>query len=182
MNNPITKIEFDDFVERLRYWNKGKGTQEHYTANPIFIVQKKVHDYGYDPDFDGTIVWLNDGQEVTRESLIEDLDEDEQRELMTLDYLDMENAEDIQNLEDEELVEALQNIGYENLIITGRNSRWEYICSHFTKEGAKAFIKRKKHDYPLGLRIYVDAQIYCAEWESIIEGLLNGSITYPDKK
>ncbi len=40
----------------------------------------------------------------------------------------------------------------------------------------QAFIDRKKHDYSLGLRIMVDSQYRCWEWNMIVQGLLNGQI------
>ena len=53
--------------------------------------------------------------------------------------------------------------------------QWLYVCSHFTREGAEAFIKRKKHDYRQ-LRIYVESQLHCLEYNSIIKGILEGKI------
>jgi hypothetical protein len=57
------------------------------------------------------------------------------------------------------------------------DDRWDYVCAHFTKEAAEAFIARKKHDHD-ELRIYVDCQLYCWEYNAIIEGLLTGKIVF----
>lgn len=56
---------------------------------------------------------------------------------------------------------------------------WQYVCSHFTKEAAEAFIARKKHDYDQ-LRIFVDCQMYCWEYNAIVEGLLDGKIVFKE--
>jgi hypothetical protein len=55
--------------------------------------------------------------------------------------------------------------------------RWEFVSAHFTKEAAEAFINRKKHDYDK-LRVYVDCQLYCWEFNAIINGLLDGKIVF----
>ena len=36
----MTKKQFDDFITRLAYWNRGDGTNEHITNKPIFEVQE----------------------------------------------------------------------------------------------------------------------------------------------
>lgn len=56
---------------------------------------------------------------------------------------------------------------------------WEYVNTHFTKEAAQAFIDRKKHDYR-ALRIYVEAQVHCWEYNTIKQGILNGTIVFTD--
>ena len=62
--------------------------------------------------------------------------------------------------------------------VSGWDERWEHVNSHLTKEAAEAFIRRKKHDYRDGLRVYVEAQIYCWEFNEIIKGLLDGRIVF----
>ena len=54
--------------------------------------------------------------------------------------------------------------------------------SHFTREAAEAFIKRKSHDYRDGLRIYVDANIYCWEFNAIKEALMDGRLVLAESK
>ena len=56
------------------------------------------------------------------------------------------------------------------------------MCAHFTQEAADAFIARKKHDFPDGLRVYVDAQTYCWEFNAIKEAILSGRIVFQPPK
>lgn len=53
----------------------------------------------------------------------------------------------------------------ENHTVTGWDERWECVNAHFTKDAAEAFIKRKKHDYGKGMRVYVNSQYYAWEFE-----------------
>lgn len=52
--------------------------------------------------------------------------------------------------------------------------------SHFTKEAAEAFIQRKMQDYRKGMWAYVEAQVYCWEFNVIIAGVMDGRIVFKD--
>lgn len=65
----------------------------------------------------------------------------------------------------------------ESHTVTGWNKRWEILNSHFTKDAAEAFIRRKKHDYG-EMRVYVESQYYAWEFEAIKAAILNGTLTY----
>ena len=52
--------------------------------------------------------------------------------------------------------------------------------SHFTKDAAEAFIRRKKHDYG-EMRVYVESQYYAWEFEAIKAAILDGTLTYTPK-
>ena len=59
--------------------------------------------------------------------------------------------------------------------------RWEFVCQHFTRDAADAFIKRKGHDYREGLRVYVDATSYSWELNTIKAAILDGRIGFIPK-
>ncbi|MNR29189.1 hypothetical protein D3C85_1465610 [compost metagenome] len=65
--------------------------------------------------------------------------------------------------------------------VTGWDDRWVPVNSHFTKDAAEAFIKRKRHDYREGMRVYVDAQTHCWEYNTIKEAILQGRIGLTDE-
>lgn len=165
----LTREYFDDFVKRLRYHNKGKGVDDHCTANPIFIVQKKELITGVDTDFDPAYFWTDaDGEG-------EYSDEEMREELKAIFDGDECEADEYDLAFDDKITcnsgkkTLFQKIGY--------IERWEYVCAHFTKEAAEAFIARKKHDYR-ELRVYVDCQYHCWEFNTIVEGLLSGKIGF----
>lgn len=148
----LTKKVFDDFVDRLIHHNKGKGVEYHYTSHPIFLVQKRTRIYGFDSEYSNQYFWCR----ADRDNGEYEADE---RTTKRLDAL-YEDGRDIKNWE---------RIYYID--------RWEYVNAHFTKEGALEFIKRKQHDYD-ELRVYVDSQYWCHEFNSIISALIEGKIVY----
>jgi len=50
------------------------------------------------------------------------------------------------------------------------------VNSHFTRDAAEAFIRRKQHDYG-EMRVYVESQYYAWEFEAIKEAILDGTAT-----
>ena len=66
--------------------------------------------------------------------------------------------------------------------VTGWDDRWEYVCSHLTQDAADAFIARKKHDYREGLRVCVEAQTYCWEFNAIKQAILDGQLVFQPTK
>lgn len=165
----LTREYFDDFVKRLRYHNEGEGVEDHCTANPIFIVQKKEIISGIDNDFDPAFFWVNaDGEgEYSDEEMKDALEEIFDGEEDGPDEYDLDHDDEI-----------TCNSGKKTLFRkVGYIERWEYVCAHFTKEAAEAFIGRKKHDYR-ELRIYVDCQYHCWEFNTIVDGLLSGKIGF----
>ena len=166
----LTGKNFSDFIERLKYHNLGEGVGDHGTANPLFIVQSLKWINGIDLDFDPKHYWTDcdsNEQELTDEELVVEIKRLESEEGYVFDGYHLGWDDNISVAESEEHV--FEKIGY--------TENWEYVCAHFTKEGAEAFIKRKKHDHR-ELRIFVDSQYWCWEFNTIIEGLLSGKIIF----
>ena len=166
----LTREYFYDFVDRLRYHNEGKGVDDHCTANPIFIVQKKEIISGIDPDYDPSYFWTDADHEG------EYNDSEMKEELKSIfDGDDGDGPDDYDLAYDAEITcNAGKQVLFRKI---GYIERWEYVCAHFTKEGAEAFIARKKHDYRQ-LRVYVDCQYHCWEFNTIVQGLLDGKIIF----
>lgn len=119
---------------------------------PIFIVQKRERIAGFDPQYTGDYVWIN------RENDHAEADARTTRRLEALDYSNRDTG-------------AWEKVYFID--------RWDYVCAHFTQEAAEAFIARKKHDYE-ELRVFVDCQLYCHEFNAIINGLLDGKIVFKE--
>lgn len=148
----FTRELFDDFVGRLIYHNKGEGVKDHYTAFPIFIVQKRDRIYGMDSEYSGEYNWF-------RFDLGGEYYEADERTSKRLDALYADDR-DIKNWERIYYIDT-----------------WVYVNAHFTKEGALEFIKRKQHDYD-ELRVYVDSQYPCHEFNSIISAIIEGKLIF----
>ena len=146
----LDKTAFDDFISRLRSHHRGEGVNDHCTRDPIFIVQSRKRIYGFHPKYEGEYVWCDSNNEHTEADAI------------TAKRLDALN-------DDGRTFRGWEKVYYAD--------RWDFVCAHFTKEAAEAFIARKKHDHN-ELRVYVDCQLYCWEFNAIIEGLLDGKIVF----
>ena len=174
----LTPALFEDFRQRLVHHCRGEGVRDHCTADAIFIVQAKRLVYGIDTDHtDNRVVIHEDRKHFSPQEYWDDLSEEERAELneAAREYTDC----DFLVLAPHSQWEVLGEM--EDRTVTGWDGRWEYVNVHFTREAAEAFIKRKAHDYPLGLRIYVDAQTYCWEWNTIKAAIMDGRLGLVDE-
>lgn len=168
----LTHETFADFVERLKYHCRGEGVKGHITAEALFVVQRRRIITGIDTDYSDQLCAVDSENESTYFNPVqwwEDLSDEERAEFdanceAEEDVLFLDLSEDLQ-------WEFIRN---QELTVTGWYEEWEYVNSHFTKEAAESFIARKEHDYRDGLRIYVEAQIYCWEFNAIKNALMDG--------
>lgn len=175
--HPLSAATWTDFVDRLRHHCNGQGVKWHHTAAALFTVQAKRFDYGFEPDYaEGLVVCLEDSQWFSPKEYWNDLDEDEQQEMNLATQAGHEC--DFLELDQDDQWEFLSDL--DDHTVTGWNKRWEIVNSHFTKEAAEAFIRRKQHDYP-ELRVYVESQYYAWEYEAIKAAILDGTLTYTPK-
>lgn len=166
-----------DFVDRLRHHCNGQGVKWHHTAAALFTVQAKRFDYGFEPDYaEGLVVCLEDSRWFSPKEYWDDLDEEERQEINLATQAGHEC--DFLELDQDDQWEFLGEL--DDHTVTGWNKRWEIVNSHFTKEAAEAFIRRKQHDYP-ELRVYVESQYYAWEYEAIKAAILDGTLTYTPK-
>ena len=167
----LTAETWADFVARLHHDIKGEGVREHCTADAVFLVQHAVEQLVPD-GYDGTPV-IFDGCEHTEtvQDFFDGCCEETKAKLNAScdgSFLDADAYNQKQALE-----EHLPD--YSLLYVT---TRWETLNQHFTKDAAEAFIKRKKHDYRKGLRVYVDCSCYSWELNAIKEAILAGRIGF----
>lgn len=167
------QVTWDDFVERLRHHRRGEGVRHHCTADAIFLVQARKLIFGIDLQYtDKRVVIHEDRHWLDPKAYWDDLDADEQAKL---DAEAMETYErgflGLQAYEQWGILEDL-----DGHTVTGWDETWEYVCSHFTREAADAFIRRKAHDYREGLRVYVDAQLHCWEYNAVVDAIIDGRL------
>ena len=174
----LTPALFEDFRQRLVHHCRGEGVRDHCTADAIFIVQAKRLVYGIDTGYTGNSVVIHgDRKHFSPQEYWDDLNEEERAELN--EAAQEHSRVDFLELYEDDQWEVLGEL--EDHTVTGWDSRWEYVNVHFTREAAEAFIQRKAHDYPLGLRIYVDAQLYCWEWNTIKAAIMDGRLGLVDE-
>lgn len=173
----LTPATWADFVTRLRYDCNGAGVKWHHTAAALFTVQTRRIDYGFEPDYaEGLVVRREDCSWFSPEEYWEDCDEEDQAALNARAQED--NECDFLELSVDDQWELLGEL--DDHTVTGWNKRWEIVNSHFTKDAAEAFIRRKKHDYG-EMRVYVESQYYAWEFEAVKEAILDGTLTYTPK-
>lgn len=178
---PLTPETWADFVQRLTHDCRGQGVERHYTASALHIVERKVYVYGISEDYahsDRLAIIDDDGDGCWRSiaEFIADCDADEMAELdaaaVDSGHLSFATA---RPWAQKEILD--ERDGYR---LTHWDERWEFVGAHFTRDAAEAFIKRKAHDYPDGLRVYVDAQPYAWEFEAIKNAIMDGHLVLKD--
>lgn len=175
---PLSSASWADFVERLRHDCVGKGVHDHCTADAIFKVEARVIIYGIDRDYTDKQAVICDGSTwFSPQEYWNDLDDEQQSRLNQV--VQQSHECDFLELDEHDQWDLLDEIDDHSVV--GWDEKWEYVNSHFTKEAAEAFIERKRHDYRKGIRVYVDAQTYCWEYNTIKEAILQGRICLTDE-
>lgn len=173
----LTAETFSDFVTRLRHHCRGEGVRDHCTAAAIFTVEARRFVYGISEDYTDKIAIICDDRVWhSLEEYIDDCDADEINSLNCLAVEQFDNP--FTSLSDSDRLEIITQ--RDDHTVTGWDERWEHVGTHFTKEAAEAFIKRKGHDYPNGLRVYVEAQPYAWEFEAIKEAIMDGRLVFAE--
>nr|WP_233092140.1 hypothetical protein [Pseudomonas sp. MF6772] len=170
-----------DFITRLRHDCVGVGVHDHCTSAAIFIVQARRIVYGIDTDYSDNRVLIdhcNEGEWFSPKDYWDEQDEDERASLNKA----MQAWSGCQFMKADEQDQWYVLGELEGHAVTGWCENWEYINAHFTKDAAEAFIRRKKHDYGKGMRVYVESQYYAWEFNAIKEAILDGTLTYTLKE
>lgn len=109
------------------------------TAHPIYIVQQRVRDYGYDPQFDGEVAWVqaDEGCEV----------DDEEAERLEREY----RATGKQPVE---------------FVRTCYVDRWEFVTACVSERGCEEYIRANGHNLT-DPRIYVASGHRNREWQTL---------------
>ena len=139
MNKDLNK-ELKDISHEL-------NTQDNRcTADPVFLVQQKVRDYGFDSEYCDDFEWVDcEFNKVDDKDLIDSLEKDLDLGEESPDY---------------------NKVYY--------RERWEYIQFFFTEKAADEFIKKNKHRYKDGvLGVYVDCAYRNFEIQSVRKFLIN---------
>lgn len=131
-------------VEKLKQIGELIRTQDNrITDAPIFIVQKKVRDYGYDCDYCDNHVWLEDG-----EGEVDDAEATELERKFQEDFTEPD---------------GYYRVGYRD--------RWEFVTACFTEQGCKDFLERDGHNHG-ETRIYAEGSYRNEEYRAVREFLM----------
>lgn len=176
----LNEATFADFLSRLRYDVKGPRTQDHYTADAIFLVQHEEKLYGIDRDYcdvDQMVVWCDDSKWFSPMDYWNDLDHEEKAGINHLSQKKHDcKFRRLDTLEQWDLLSGLPDH-----TVTGYQKQWVTLNTHLTYDAAQAFITRKAHDYG-PLRVYADSAYWCWELKKLREALLSGELVYQPKE
>lgn len=176
----LTADTFADFVKRLHHDCVGAGVREHCTADALFTVEARRLVYGLDMDYSDKRVLLdhcNEGEWFSPKEYWGDQDYDGRADLNKAMQA-WSSCQFLKADEDDQWYVLGEMEGY---AVTGYDERWEYINAHLTNDAAEAFIRRKKHDYSRGMRVYVESQYYAWEFNAIKGALLSGRLQYVEE-
>ena len=172
---PLNNDTFNDFIKRLRHDVAGERVHDHCTRDAIFTVQRLRRIEGIDLSFEPPRVLTDCDHErrwFSPKAYWDELDlgskkalNEEATQAEDQFFLDMDESEQWDFLADRDY-----------LNVYGYQEEWEHVNSHLTYAAAEAFIKRKGHDYPDGLRIYTNSRVWCPEFTIIIDALLAGQL------
>ena len=165
----LTPDTWADFVARLRYDTEGEGVSDHYTADAVFLVQKRVKVWTPEGCDGEAFEIYRDGESWNVENWYEYLDGDDQQRL------DAECDGNFLGASMYAQIDALSEVCPKSEVHEF-SWDWETLNQHFTKDAASAFIRRKGHDYRDGLRVYVDASTYSWELNTLKAAILSGRI------
>lgn len=170
----LTADTWADFVARLHNDCVGDGVRNHHTADAVFLVKQRVKVYcpegcdgeAFDIYHDGESNCPRHWYDLSSEVEKQELDTACSGSFLEATKYDQMNA----------VAESCPNAELHEY-----DWGWVTLNQHFTQDAAEAFIKRKKHDYRDGLRVWVDASTYSWELNAIKQGILAGRIGFiPD--
>jgi len=122
-----------------------KTQDNRITANPIFVVEKLVRDWGYDSAYRDEYKWLDHENEGCE-------------------------ADEIETAELDELYKLGEGKGSWEKCYYG--DRWEFVTACFTEQGCKDYLNLNGHN--LGkTRIYAHGSYRNNEWQTVRNALIN---------
>lgn len=178
----LNKETFEDFLSRMRHQVRGEGVNDHATCDAVFVVKCKTLISEIDKaNTDDTVLFIDDSRYFSFEEFAENHD-NEELDLMIKEGCPIEFDGDIYSCaRDYDFFEWVEDKKGSDWCAThtGYDWKWEYVNHHITMEAAKAFIKRKSHDYG-EMMVYVDSAYWSWELKAIMNGLLDGKIVFKE--
>lgn len=177
----LTPETFADFITRLKHDVAGKGVERHGTRDAIFNVERLRRVTGIDLSFEPERMITDSDHEREWFSPKEYWDSLNLDEKKCLNEECLESEEHFfLDLDEDDQWQFLGERDY--LSLYGYQEEWEYVNSHLTRDAAEAFIKRKAHDYPDGLRVFVDSRVWSWEFTTVINALIAGKLILKEEE
>lgn len=124
-----------------------KTQDNRITDQPMFVVEKEVVDWGYDPEYCDTYVWVDRDEEYTE--------------------ADDRKAEELNHLDD-----LCEDTG--SWFKCYRKYRWEFVTACFTEQGCKDYIVANGHNCGR-TRIYAHGSYRNSEYQAVRKILMDAA-------
>jgi hypothetical protein len=158
----MTKEEYANLVHEL-------NTQDNrMTANPIFVVQEEEMILGFHRDYTDDAAWVD----MDSGEFFIHTERDEVVAELISDGFPYEGK-----TPGEITDEMIEQSGYVSM---GYNKRWKHISAHLTEKAANRYIEANGHRHSGDLRVYVDSQYRCHEFNAVVEALRSGQLILTD--
>lgn len=173
----LNAATWSEFVARMRHHCLGEGVEAHCTRDAVFEVQERTLVYGLREEYGTELVAVFHECEYFEPSQAwDELEDDEKQELLTKSDLPLDTV--FASLSTTEQWNVLAES--DEIDVVGFIEQWRPLNWHLTPEAAQAFITRKSHDYPKGLRMSVECERYAWEFNEVRNAILHGKLVFKE--
>jgi hypothetical protein len=170
---PLTAETLAEFRTRLQHDCTGDGYAEHCTSSPVFVVKERRFQYDIELDYaEKKAIYFNDEYYHSIAEFMEVASDHTKELLDEVTYKALKVKFD--QLEEDLQYDTLNLLSY--IQIVGYVEHWNYLNVHFTQASADDFINRSRHNYPDGLKVFIESQQYCPEFNAIRNAILSGKL------
>lgn len=174
---PLNAATWSEFVTRMHHHCVGEGVDAHCTRDAVFEVQERTLVYGLREDYGTELVAIFLESEYFEPSQAwDELEADEKQELLEKSDLPADTVFTSLSVPEQWNVLAES----EQIDVVGFVEQWRPLNWHLTPEAAQAFITRKSHDYPKGLRMSVECERYAWEFNAVRNAILQGAVVFKE--
>ena len=183
----MNKQQYQDFQERLTSHHRG-SVENQYTADPIYLVQKRVIDWGYVEEYAQHHQLYGSCDEVeydTVEEFFEDWEDECVEGLLKNTGYSVDIIKDQPTLEGLDTLESILNehedYKYDGYQLQHGNERYETVHIFLTHKAAEDFLKAKGwKEGDEGGRIYVDSLCRSREFREVIDLIVSGKLEFKE--
>lgn len=180
----MNKQKFDTLQEQL-HDHHIKGIGNVFTRSPLFLVQVKKMDWGYEEEYsEEHAIYFDDSYWYTSQEFYDEhsLEEEEELEYFLKGTSWVAKRFFRESHKDWNLKQLWEWIDYHlpdnEYCFCHGNSRWETINSFITRKQAENFVESKSGKDNPNVRICVDSLYRSAEFETLLEAIAQGKVVW----
>ena len=173
----LSAATFANFVDRLRHDCIGTRHEEHGTGQPGFYVEEQRFITGIDLEFtDDVAIHCDDSTWFSIEAFMAQVVEDEMAELDAISKRINHSPFEENDLWGQ--IDCIKEL--EGHTVTGFMETWETLNFHLTHDAAQHYIDKNHAKHKNKLRIAVESQYRCDEFNTIRRAILDGKLVFKE--